>query len=79
MVYPILILPYTQLRKIIRAVRGSPQRRQAWLKEVTISLEAAESALKVVALMLILDVKTRWYSTHQMLRMFRISEVFPLY
>jgi hypothetical protein len=57
-----------QLRKIIRAVRSSPQRRQAWLAEVTISLKRTEQALRNTALMLILDVKTRWSSTHQMLR-----------
>ena len=57
-----------QLRKIVMAVRSSPQRRQAWLNEVTISLRRTENALKQVALMLILDVRTRWSSTHQMLR-----------
>jgi len=56
-----------KLRKIVKAVRSSPQRRQAWLNEVTISLRQTESTLKR-ALMLILDVKTRWSSTHQMLR-----------
>ena len=43
------------------------------MKEVTISLEVAENTLKVVALMLILDVKTQWYSTHQMLHKFYIA------
>ena len=57
-----------QLRKIIRAVRSSPQRRQAWLAEVTISLKRIEQALRNTALMLIPDVKTWWSSTHQMLR-----------
>jgi hypothetical protein len=57
-----------QLRKIIRAVRSSPQRRQAWLAEVTISLRRIENSLSQIALMLILDVRTRWSSTHQMLR-----------
>jgi hypothetical protein len=51
------------------AVRSSPQRRAAWLNEVNISLRRAEDApVKQVALMLILDVKTRWSSTHQMFR-----------
>jgi len=39
-----------------------------WLAEVMISLKRAEQALQNTALMLILDVKTRWSSTHQMLR-----------
>ncbi|KIM78646.1 hypothetical protein PILCRDRAFT_55234, partial [Piloderma croceum F 1598] len=45
-----------------------PQRHQAWLAEVTISLKRIEQALRNTALMLILDVKTRWSSMHQMLR-----------
>jgi hypothetical protein len=57
----------SQLRKIIRAVRSSPQQRQAWFAEVTLSLSQMEHALLVTALILILDVKTRWSSTHQML------------
>jgi hypothetical protein len=56
-----------QLRKIVRAVRSSPQRRQAWIAEVTLSLRKMEEAVSKAALMLILDVKTRWSSTHQML------------
>jgi hypothetical protein len=63
-----LMFSNNQLRKIVMAVRSSPQRRQAWLNEVTVSLRRTENALKQVALMLILDVKTRWSSTHQMLR-----------
>jgi hypothetical protein len=63
-----------KLRKIVKAVRSSPQRRQAWAREIqfTIHLESSDpskisdgsSALH----MLILDVRTRWASTHQMLR-----------
>jgi hypothetical protein len=56
-----------QLRKIIRSVRSSPQRRQNWFIEVS-RMNAGKPAL-----MLILDVKTRWSSTHQMLRRFLIS------
>jgi hypothetical protein len=55
-----------QLRKIIRSVRSSPQRRQNWLIEVS-QMNAGKPPL-----MLILDVKTRWSSTHQMLRRFLI-------
>ena len=69
-----------QLRKIIRAIRSSPQRRAAWTEQVKISLQQMEEALDNVAdiisreplkpLMLILDVRTRWSSTHQMLRVY---------
>ncbi|KAJ8515669.1 hypothetical protein ONZ45_g6946 [Pleurotus djamor] len=55
-----------KLRRIVRVVRSSPQRRQSWLDEVHKALEQANST--DLALMLILDVKTRWSSTHQMLR-----------
>ena len=58
----------TQLRKVIRAVRSSPQRRQAWYTEVKITLLNLDTSPIKIALMLILDVKTRWSSTHQMLR-----------
>ena len=56
----------TQLRTIIRFVRSSPQRREAWISEVERTKRNTED--NSVALMLILDVKTRWSSTHQMLR-----------
>ncbi|KAL4258188.1 Zinc finger BED domain-containing [Pleurotus pulmonarius] len=61
-------IPHTleRLRKIVRAVRVSPQRRSTWLRTVAESLSAAGQAPK--PLMLILDVRTRWTSTHQMLR-----------
>lgn len=71
-------LTMCQLRKIVRAVRSSPQRQSAWLDEIRLSLRRTEAALDEAeravnagetkkALMLILDVKTRWSSTHQML------------
>ena len=55
---------YSKLRKVIRAVRSSPQRCQQWYQII--------SPTKVVAVihMLILDVKTRWSSTHQMMSTF---------
>ena len=60
-----------QLRNIIRAVRSSPQRREAWLEEANAFLQKAAAAVNVdlgcAATMLIIDVKTRWSSTHQML------------
>ncbi|KAE9383517.1 hypothetical protein BT96DRAFT_843731, partial [Gymnopus androsaceus JB14] len=55
-----------KLRKIVRHVRSSPQRRRAWLREVQ-AVSAAHGELMQPALMLILDVKTHWSSTHQML------------
>ena len=61
-----------QLRSIIRAVRSSPQRREAWLEEANTFLQKTAAAFNLdmgrAATMLILDVKTRWSSTHQMLR-----------
>ena len=58
----------TQLRKVIQAVRSSPQHRQAWYTEVKMTLLNLDTSTIKIALMLILDVKTRWSSTHQMLR-----------
>ncbi|CAK5270384.1 unnamed protein product [Mycena citricolor] len=62
-----------RLRRIVRAVCSSPQRRKSWNKEVQVSLDDVEEMLTESAsdrtkLMLILDVKTRWSSTHQMLK-----------
>lgn len=82
-----LLLTCQQLRKIVRAVRSSPQRRVLWLKEVKLSLAKIDDALGNISdlpssqvtsgtasgAMLILDVKTRWSSTHQMLRTFSAS------
>ncbi|KAF5387134.1 hypothetical protein D9615_002164 [Tricholomella constricta] len=56
-----------QLRAIVRAVRSSPQRQQTWFKEIAMTMNKEDDE-KSPALMLILDVKTRWSSTHQMLR-----------
>jgi len=63
----------TQLRKIIRAVRSSPQRKQSWLKQVSASQHRKPGDSDNPhqrPLALILDVKTRWSSTHQMMRKF---------
>jgi len=60
-----------KLRRIVKAVRSSPQRRQAWAREIQFAQveESRVSGDRSASLMLILDVKTRWASTHQMLRM----------
>ncbi|GLB44045.1 putative protein dimerization activity [Lyophyllum shimeji] len=66
-----VLLAITKLRKIIRTVRSSPQRRQAWVKEIYVTMSkgsGGEEDAQTAALMLILDVRTRWSSTHQMLR-----------
>lgn len=64
-----------QLRKIVRHVRSSPQRRKTWQKEVRDCANAAPGTIDSI-LMLILDVKTRWSSTHQMLRTCSVSSTF---
>ncbi|OBZ65066.1 putative AC transposase [Grifola frondosa] len=59
-----------KLRLIVRTVRSTPQRKQQWLDEVNLSLRSLGDACDHAeqSLMLILDVVTRWSSTHQMLR-----------
>jgi hypothetical protein len=59
-----------KLRKIVKAVRSSPQRRQAWSREIQFAQteEVDDPGISQGTLMLILDVRTRWASTHQMLR-----------
>jgi len=58
----------TQLQKIIRAVWSSPQRKQSWLHQLTMSqrYKSADNPHQR-PLVLILNVKTRWSSTHQMM------------
>ena len=56
-----------KLRKIIRSVRSTPQRRESWARQIQTT--NAHSGKLQPNLILILDVKTRWSSTHQMLRM----------
>jgi hypothetical protein len=60
-----------QLRKVVKAVRSSPQRRQSWAREIQFIQAGGNSADCNASLMLILDVRTRWSSTYQMLRMFQ--------
>ncbi|SJK99091.1 uncharacterized protein ARMOST_02377 [Armillaria ostoyae] len=60
-----------KLRQIVRTVRSSPQRKQGWLREVKMALELRSKVTDATeqVLMLILDVTTRWSSTHQMMHM----------
>lgn len=51
-------------------MHSSPQRCKAWLAKVTVSINKVENALSNIALMFILDIKTRRSSTHQMLHKF---------
>jgi hypothetical protein len=48
-------------------VRSTPQRRESWARQIQTA--NAENGISQQNLILILDVKTRWSSTHQMLRM----------
>ena len=54
-----------QLRKIVKAVRSSPQHRQTWAREIQVVQGSGVSEDCSASLMLILDVRTRWASTHQ--------------
>ncbi len=58
-----------QLCKIVRTVCSSPQQCQAWFKEAHYMLCERVDGFIDTTLMLILDVRTRWSSTHQMLRL----------
>jgi hypothetical protein len=62
---------FDKLRKIVRAVCSSPQHRQAWAREIQFAqVEGSRvSDDPGASLMLILNVRTRWASTHQMLHM----------
>ncbi|CAA7268097.1 unnamed protein product [Cyclocybe aegerita] len=55
-----------KLRKIVHFVWSSPQQRQKFRQEVLKSMNKGET-LPGIATMLILDVRTQWSSTHQML------------
>ena len=87
---------FYKLRKIVRAVRSSPQRKESWLALVSESIKKDIAELKALQEQLkhaepaeskvlsekledmiirkvlapILDVRTRWLSTHQMLGKF---------
>jgi hypothetical protein len=50
---------FDKLRKIVKAVRSSPQRRQAWAREIQfMQLEESRADEPRNSLMLILDVRT---------------------
>jgi len=55
-----------KLQKIIRSVHSTPQRRESWARQIQTT--NAQNGTSQPNLMLILNVKTRWSSTHQMLR-----------
>jgi hypothetical protein len=59
-----------KLRKIIKAVRSSPQHHQAWTREIQFARaeDVDDPGINQGNLILILNVRTRWASTHQMLR-----------
>src|ERR1700679_4359055 len=55
----IYIISHLQLRKIIRAIRSSPQRKRSWLNQVAASRQDRTDVDGLQRpLMLILDVKT---------------------
>ncbi|KAJ7577180.1 hypothetical protein C8J56DRAFT_899272 [Mycena floridula] len=57
-----------KLHKIVQHVRVVPQHRQNWLKQVNnVYPPPASGTISELGHILILDVKTRWSSTHQML------------
>jgi hypothetical protein len=72
------MLTSLQIRSIVKASRSSPQQTEAWLAELAMTLRPASSSLPTETpgqpqqpierlKRLILDVATRWSSTHQML------------
>jgi hypothetical protein len=75
----VLIIQLLQLRTIVKAVRSSPQQRQLWFIELHAALERSQASQgtsenqpptqtsKEREKMLILDVVTRWNTTHDML------------
>ncbi|KIJ35055.1 hypothetical protein M422DRAFT_181239, partial [Sphaerobolus stellatus SS14] len=65
-------LSETELCRIIRAIQSSPQCHKQWMDEVEVAGRGTAGKLEVIVKMLILDVRTRWASTHQMCRMFFI-------
>lgn len=58
---------FLKLRRIVKTVRSSPQCRKLWLDEVSLSRRDEAGKLEELSKMLILDVRTCWTSTHQML------------
>ena len=68
------VLPTIErLWKIIKAVHSSPQHCQAWMSETKFTWVDGDAlshdpSTSQQSLMLILDMRTQWASTHQMLR-----------
>ncbi|KIJ41802.1 hypothetical protein M422DRAFT_171816, partial [Sphaerobolus stellatus SS14] len=50
-----------------------PQNRQKWMEEISMSRRDEDGDLTEILRMLILDVRTRWASTHQMLHKLTLS------
>ena len=63
-----------KLQKIVLTVHSSPQQRKIWLELVANSLQKKNSNATTyeLALMLILDMKTHWSSTYQVMHKFLI-------
>ena len=60
---------FWQLRKVAKAVHSSPQCHQSWACEIQFIQAGGNSMDLSGSLMLILDMRTRWSSTYQMLHM----------
>jgi hypothetical protein len=68
-----LIFGFYQLRKIIKVIRASPQKREGWKAALQADKIMTKDGKKLdIPKMLILDVKTRWSSTYEMLREFSL-------
>jgi hypothetical protein len=67
-----------RIRALIRAIRASGQRQEAFAKTITAGNELGwwtddkDQRIMLAPLKLLRDVKTRWDSTYQMLVRFRI-------
>jgi len=61
-------MKFEQLQKIIKGVHSSPQCRQSWAHEILFIQGSGSLDDCSALLMLILNVRTQWASTHQMLR-----------
>ncbi|KAH8926119.1 hypothetical protein BT69DRAFT_1295097 [Atractiella rhizophila] len=69
-----------KLRAILKHVCGSPQHQKSWLDLLEDTLKTYESLSDESLRMLILDVQTRWESTHDMLDLgIRYNDVIETY
>ena len=62
---------FWQLHKVVKAVCSSPQHRQSWAHKIQFVQASGNSTDCNTSLILILDVRTWWSSTHQMLHKFQ--------